>query len=130
MPTRRKPVPGDVRLAVLTESGFRCGVPACRGIFPIEIHHLVPVRDGGDNDPNNLLPLCPNCHAHHECGTITRSALDGYKSILVALNQAFDQESITMLNFLSGIRPPLYVWWWGAATGVSYQSRFCLRRVD
>lgn len=36
--------------------GFNCK--------PILImHHIVPVGVGGGNDPSNVVPLCPNCHA-------------------------------------------------------------------
>ncbi len=28
----------------------------------IEIHHIIPEKDGGTNDMNNGAPLCPNCH--------------------------------------------------------------------
>ena len=93
-------MPAHVRRQVLTESGYRCGVPTCRAVIPIELHHLVAVRDGGSNEVDNLLPLCPNCHALYEGGTIPRSALDAYKSILVALTHALDQQAINDLLFL------------------------------
>ena len=96
----REPIPVSVRRQVLTESGFRCGVPTCRVVIPLDLHHLVPVRDNGGNQLGNLLPLCPNCHALYERGTIPKSALDAYKAILVALNHAFDQEAISNLLFL------------------------------
>lgn len=28
----------------------------------LEIHHIVPLRDGGSDSPENLIALCPNCH--------------------------------------------------------------------
>lgn len=28
----------------------------------LEVHHVIPFRDGGDDSPNNLVALCPNCH--------------------------------------------------------------------
>ena len=27
-----------------------------------DIHHIVERKDGGSNDLNNLIILCPNCH--------------------------------------------------------------------
>ncbi|MEG1597493.1 MAG: HNH endonuclease [Bacilli bacterium] len=28
----------------------------------INIHHVIPLADGGTNDYNNLIPLCNHCH--------------------------------------------------------------------
>jgi HNH endonuclease len=96
-----KRVTQSVRLAVLTEAGYRCGVPACRGIIALDIHHLVPVREDGQNEPGNLLALCPNCHALYERGTIAAEAIETYKGILVALMAAFDRTAIDHLMFLA-----------------------------
>ena len=29
----------------------------------LEKHHIVPRSEGGNNDSNNFLVLCPNCHS-------------------------------------------------------------------
>lgn len=88
MPTpRRKAIPPDVRLQVLHEAGFRCPVPACRTILTLDIHHMETVAEGGGNDPSNLLPLCPNCHALHHRGTIPSASIRAWKTLLISLNQ-------------------------------------------
>lgn len=28
------------------------------------MHHIIPVSEGGDGSPSNLIALCPNCHAN------------------------------------------------------------------
>lgn len=28
----------------------------------LELHHVIPFRDGGDDSTHNLVALCPNCH--------------------------------------------------------------------
>lgn len=28
-----------------------------------EIHHKIPLREGGTNDPSNLIALCKSCHS-------------------------------------------------------------------
>lgn len=28
----------------------------------LEVHHVIPFRDGGDDSISNLVALCPNCH--------------------------------------------------------------------
>lgn len=32
------------------------------GMMPVDIHHIKPVKDGGDNAASNAAPLCPTCH--------------------------------------------------------------------
>jgi hypothetical protein len=88
---------------MLIEAGYRCAVPTCRTILTLELHHIDPVRVDGQNTPDNLIALCPNCHTMLEKGIIAREAINVYKTMLVALNQAFDKESISNLLFLKKI---------------------------
>jgi hypothetical protein len=84
MKSKRKQIPESVRIAVLTEAGFRCAVPNCRAILAIDLHHIVPVSDSGSGDPSNLLALCPTCHALHHRGTIPFESILKWKMALVA----------------------------------------------
>ena len=97
----RKSIPNDVRQAVLIEAGYRCAVPTCRTILALDLHHVVPVSEDGDNTADNLIALCPNCHALHHRGEISEEAIRVYKGMLVALRNAFDQATIDDLLFLS-----------------------------
>lgn len=90
----------ELKLAVLTEAGYRCGNPTCRGILALDLHHLDQVSNGGGNIAPNLIALCPTCHALHHRGTIPQSALYLYKAILVSLTRAFDLDAIDKLIFL------------------------------
>jgi hypothetical protein len=96
----RRPVPSQVALDVLTEAGYRCGVPTCRGIIALDLHHLAPLRDGGPNTVANLIALCPTCHALFERGTIPQSSLVAWKAYLGSLTQAYDHAAIDLLWFL------------------------------
>ena len=58
------------------------------------------MSEGGGNDPENLIALCPTCHALYHRGTIPADAIYAYKSMLVALSRAFDLEAVDMLLFL------------------------------
>ena len=44
-----------------------CNVPAPfkdpDGSPYLEVHHTVPLREGGTSTPENLVALCPNCNA-------------------------------------------------------------------
>ena len=53
----RAPLPKKIRDAVLAEYNHLCAV--CGSTGP-HVHHID--EDAENNDPQNLLPLCPNCH--------------------------------------------------------------------
>ena len=90
----------EVVTNVLIEAGYRCAVPTCRSILAIDLHHIIEVKDEGPNDQSNLLALCPTCHALYTRGTISKEAINAWKTMLIALSHAFDQESISNLLFL------------------------------
>lgn len=111
MAKKRRRIPEAVRRHVLMEAGYRCGVPTCRNILAIDLHHIVPVSEDGGNEPDNLLPLCGLCHDLHHRGEIPPDAIRIWKGILVALNRAFDHETIDNLLFLQALdsKPRLIV---------------------
>lgn len=97
----RRPIPQAIRREVLTEAGYRCAVPTCHTILAIDLHHLDMVADGGKNTADNLIALCPTCHALLHRGVIPAEAIRVWKGMLVSLNRAFDREAIDNLLFLS-----------------------------
>jgi hypothetical protein len=64
------------------------------------MHHLWEVSAGGSDSPENLIALCPTCHALYHRGTIRQESIYVYKAMLVAITRAFDLESIDRLLFL------------------------------
>jgi hypothetical protein len=57
----RKEPPKKIKDKVLKEFNHLCAI--CCDMKPYEIHHI----DGNpsNNDPLNLIPLCPNCHTKY-----------------------------------------------------------------
>ncbi len=104
MPERRKRIPSSVAVAVLTEAGYRCAVPTCRQILALDLHHLVRVADGGTSTPDNLIALCPTCHALHTRGEISADSIAVWKGVLVSLTRAFDRQAIDNLLFVAHLR--------------------------
>lgn len=49
-----------LRAAILYRDAYRCAL-CPRGAS--EVDHVVPVADGGTDDPSNLRSLCHSCHA-------------------------------------------------------------------
>ena len=84
----RTRITDSTRALVLLEAGYKCANPTCRHILTLELHHIVWVKDGGANDPANLLALCSNCHSLHTHRHIPATAIQTWKSLLVALNSA------------------------------------------
>ena len=99
--SKRKPIPLAVTVTVLTEAGYRCAAPTCRGILALDLHHMEQVSDGGGDVAENLLPLCPTCHALYHRKTIKRESIYIWKSLLVSLTRAFDIFALDQLMFLS-----------------------------
>ncbi len=58
-------IPPAVRRAVMRRHGGRCAVPGCHRSGFVDIHHSERRADGGDHDPEKLLPLCRGKDGHH-----------------------------------------------------------------
>jgi len=99
-PRERKDLPLKTITIVLTEAGYRCAVPICRGILALDMHHIWEVNAGGGDDPANLVALCPTCHALYHRGTIKQESIYAYKAMLVAISRAFDLDAVDRLLFL------------------------------
>ena len=54
------PIPA-VRREVLIEASYRCAVPRCLTALAIDVHHID--ENASNNDPSNLIALCPTCHS-------------------------------------------------------------------
>lgn len=101
MPTRRRSIQSDVRHQVLHEAGYKCGNPACHSVITLDIHHLEQVANGGGDSADNLLPLCPNCHALHHRGVIAIESVRAWKMLLLSLNEGFDRRTLELLLALA-----------------------------
>jgi len=95
--SKRKHISIDTKVTLLTESGYRCGNPSCRNVLALDFHHIVPVKEGGGDDPSNLLPLCGLCHDLYNRGTISPESIKAWKVIAISLSQAFDKKAIDVL---------------------------------
>ena len=55
----------QLRRRILDRCGWRCS--KCGRAGRLELHHKLPVEDGGDDSEANLIPLCRPCHfAEHK----------------------------------------------------------------
>jgi predicted restriction endonuclease len=50
-----------IRMQAIKEYGNKCEL--CGYRLVVESHHILPKKKGGLHEINNLMVLCPNCHA-------------------------------------------------------------------
>lgn len=57
------------RMEAIIRDNYECqecgALGGRRGDTRLHVHHETPVSDGGENDPENLVTLCPMCHVGH-----------------------------------------------------------------
>ena len=63
-------IPPRVRREVMLRHGNRCAVPGCRHAAFVDLHHTTRRADGGDHDPDLLVPLCGAHHTATHVGTL------------------------------------------------------------
>jgi hypothetical protein len=84
---------------VLVEAGHRCAIPACHQV-PVQLAHIKPWNEVKGHTFDNLIALCPTCHARYDKGEIDRKAMLQYKANLSVLNGRYgDLERRVLLYF-------------------------------
>ena len=62
-------IPPRIRREVLARDKHRCQAPGCGRTRFLEVHHVKPRSQGGNNQAENLVTLCASCHRlWHERG--------------------------------------------------------------
>ena len=51
-----------LRRRVLTRDRHQCQDCKRQGLQRLNVHHVLPLSKGGDDDLDNLAVLCPDCH--------------------------------------------------------------------
>ncbi len=75
--THRSPITQNVRNVVHARQSGRCAL--CVEEYPLHVHHIRPVADGGSNEPDNLVLLCANHHALADLAILPPSLLRRYR---------------------------------------------------
>jgi hypothetical protein len=97
----RPHLPRGLAREVKVEAGHRCAIPTCRR-HPIEIAHIEPHKPDGANDVfENLIALCPTCHARYDNGEIDRPSMRLYKANLSVLNSRYSDYERRVLEFFA-----------------------------
>lgn len=63
---------------IIHRVGTICCYPNCKETIALDVHHIVPRREGGTNKDSNLIVLCPSHHRLADRGAIPRRRLEMY----------------------------------------------------
>lgn len=55
-------IPNHVRKSIYARDNYRCAL--CDSSYSIQVHHVIPRGQGGNDTPYNLITLCGYCHAY------------------------------------------------------------------
>ena len=92
----RPKIPAELKRRVLLEVGHRCAIHTYRHI-DVEIHHIIPWVGCQEHKYENLIALCPNCHARADRDEIDRKSLRTYKANLRYAHDKFSQLEVDIL---------------------------------
>jgi predicted restriction endonuclease len=85
----------------LIEYGFEYKCLICGYTRFIEICHIIPKQLGGDDDSNNLIPLCPNHHKLLDYALLNREELPFIEKKVLDLTYDQDvQQNLKQLDWL------------------------------
>lgn len=71
MTTKRKPIPVAMRQLVHKKYGERCAYCGCPLAYKdMQVDHLHPLKKGGTDELENLMPACRSCNHYKESFTL------------------------------------------------------------
>lgn len=87
----------------MIEAGYRCAVPTCRTVAPLEIDHIEDYARVGKHDFSNMIVLCANCHRLKGDGprNLDRKALRIVKANLALINQRYNDTERRILEYFA-----------------------------
>ncbi|CQD21584.1 HNH endonuclease [Mycolicibacterium conceptionense] len=84
----------------MIEAGYRCAVPTCRTVAPLEIEHIDDYAKVGKHEFANMIVLCANCHRMKGSGPrqLDRKALKIIKANLATINHRYNDTERRILE--------------------------------
>lgn len=96
----RPDIPAALKRAVLVEAGHRCAIPTCTQT-PVELAHITPWATAQEHVFENLIALCPTCHARYDRGEMDRLSMQTYKANLGVLTGRYCQMELRLLHLFA-----------------------------
>jgi hypothetical protein len=84
----------------MIEAGYRCALPTCRTVFPLDIEHIEEYSVVKRHEFANMIVLCANCHRMKGEGPrkLDRKALKQLKANLGVINQRYNDTERRILE--------------------------------
>ena len=70
---------------------FEC--TECQKIFPLELDHVIPQLDGGDNGYRNIVATCHRCNTHKQGKGVEDYLRQLYRKNLLSESELEDRRS-------------------------------------
>jgi hypothetical protein len=99
----RPAIPRELERALFIEAGYRCAIPTCRAVAPLEIDHIEEWAKVQEHKFENMIVLCANCHGRkgNQRGQLDRPALRQYKASLALLNHRYGEFERRVLDYFA-----------------------------
>lgn len=99
----RPPIPRPLERELFIEAGYRCAIPTCRAVAPLQIDHIEDWVKVQEHRFENMIVLCSNCHGRKgsKRGQIDRLALRQYKANLALLNHRYGEFERRVLDYFA-----------------------------
>jgi hypothetical protein len=103
MPNTRPPIPRQLERELFIEAGYRCAIPTCRAVAPLEIDHIDDWARVQEHKFDNMIVLCANCHGRkgNKRGQLDRQALRQFKTNLGLLNHRYGEFERRVLDYFA-----------------------------
>lgn len=105
----RPAIPSELERQVLMEAGHRCAIPTCKHTTT-EIAHIDAWSKVKEHRFENMIALCPNCHALYDDGKIDRKSMLQYKANLSILNGRYGDLERRVLKFFADYPNHTAIW--------------------
>jgi HNH endonuclease len=103
----RPAIPADLERQLMIEAGFRCAMPNCHAVEPLEIEHIDDFANVGKHEFANMIVLCSNCHRRKRDTNnprhINRLSLTKIKQNLMLLNGRYSDLERRILEEMRNI---------------------------
>ena len=77
---------------LLANTGRLCCI--CNNRHRVQLHHIIPLENGGSDDIDNAIPLCPNCHDEVHTGYISGRVTKKYTPAELKLHRQRTIETV------------------------------------
>ncbi len=96
----RPAILAQLKRALLTEAGYRCAIPTCRGTSSLQFEHIDEWHKVKEHKFENMIILCANCHARVTSKEIHKDAIRKYKNNLAILTGRYTTAEWRLLDFI------------------------------